>query len=37
MIKDYEKANVMERVKNYDRKAFYEELKLKELEIKHKL
>jgi len=37
IMKDYEKADIMERVKKYEGKSFYEELKLKELEIKKKL
>lgn len=34
MKRDYDKADVKSRVSNYDRKAIYEELKLKEIEIR---
>lgn len=37
IVKEYEKADLLDRVKKYERKSFYEELKIKELEIRNKM
>ena len=37
MKKDYMKSDVINRVQNYGQKAIYEELKLRELEIRNSL
>ena len=37
MQEDYHKLNVKNRVAKYDKKAIYEELKLKEIEIRKSL
>lgn len=37
MKKDYDKADIQTRLSHYDKKAIYEELKLKELEIRKTL
>lgn len=37
MKRDYEKADVMERIQKYGKKTIYEELKLQEIEHKNLL